>query len=99
MGGVLINPGDVVVADGDGVIVVPKGIVREVAKYARRELTNDEAVRGKPYEARGWEPDETVTLEIGKEDCQSSRSGREMFRPRIDNHSSHGRLAPSSGGL
>jgi regulator of RNase E activity RraA len=60
VGGVLVNPGDVVVADGDGVIVVPRHIAREVAKYARRELENDKAGRRKLYEELGMAMDETV---------------------------------------
>lgn len=60
VGGVVVYPGDVVVADGDGVIVVPRKIAFEVAKYAHRELKSDKASRRKLYEAMGMELDETV---------------------------------------
>lgn len=60
VGGVIVHPGDVVVADGDGVIVVPRKMAYEVAKYARRELNNDKVQRRKLYEAMGWELDDTV---------------------------------------
>jgi regulator of RNase E activity RraA len=60
VGGVVVYPGDVVVADGDGVIVVPRKIAREVAKYARRELAHDKADRRKLYEELGMPLDETV---------------------------------------
>jgi len=60
VGGVLVQPGDVVVADGDGVIVVPRGLAREVARHARRELTQDKAARRRLYEQVGLELDETV---------------------------------------
>lgn len=60
VGGVVIYPGDVVVADGDGVIVVPRQIAREVAHHARRELTQDKASRRQLYEELGMELDDTV---------------------------------------
>lgn len=60
VGGVTVYPGDIVVADGDGVIVVPRKIAREVAHHARRELTQDKAARRELYEQLGMELDETV---------------------------------------
>lgn len=60
VGGVLVRPGDVVVADGDGVIVVPQEKAVEVAKYAHREFSSDKASRRKLYESMGMELDDTV---------------------------------------
>jgi regulator of RNase E activity RraA len=60
VGGVTVYPGDVIVADGDGVIVAPRQKAPEIAKFARRELDNDKIGRRKLYEALGMELDDTV---------------------------------------
>jgi regulator of RNase E activity RraA len=60
VGGVAVFPGDVIVADGDGVIVVPRKIAADVAKWARRELERDKPSRRKLYEQLGMELDDTV---------------------------------------
>ena len=60
VGGVVVHPGDIVVADGDGVIIVPSKLARDVAKYARRELDKDKQGRRKLYEALDMELDDTV---------------------------------------
>lgn len=60
IGGVLVRPGDVVVADGDGVVVVPREFAKEVAGHARRILEKDKQGRRKLYEKLGLPPDQTV---------------------------------------
>ena len=60
VGGITVNPGDIIVADGDGVIVVPSQFAKDVAKYAQHELINDKITRRKLYEEMGWKLDETV---------------------------------------
>jgi len=60
VGGVQVSPGDVVVADGDGVIVVPRRIAADVAKYAHAEHQRDKAARRGLYRDLGMDLDETV---------------------------------------
>ena len=62
-GGVLVYPGDVIVADGDGVIVVPRKHALTVGKLAREIHVGDEKSRAKRFERLGIKLDETVTIE------------------------------------
>lgn len=60
IGGVLVCPGDVVVGDGDGVVVVPRSVAEQVAKYANAILTKDKGARKGLYESLGKPLDKTV---------------------------------------
>ena len=59
VGGVLVRPGDFVVADGDGVVVVPIEYVMEVGKFSREVADGDKAARRELYERAGREFDFT----------------------------------------
>lgn len=62
IGGVLVRPKDLVLADGDGVIVVPLEIAEEVAKHAWVVADGDKRGRRRIYERLGREPDFTVDI-------------------------------------
>ena len=54
------TPGDVIVADGDGVLVVPRAVAADVARYAKRILDGDKDGRRKLYEKLGLPKDKSV---------------------------------------
>jgi regulator of RNase E activity RraA len=58
--GVCVTNGDLVVADGDGAVIVPADLINDVAKWATREMTGDRKTRRKLYESLGMPLDETV---------------------------------------
>jgi len=60
VGGVVVNPGDIIIADTDGVIVVPRENAVAVAYAAKEELTIDKEARRKLYEKLGIPLDFTV---------------------------------------
>jgi len=62
-GGVLVYPGDLVVADGDGVIVVPREHALTVGNLAREIHVGDEKSRAQRYKRLGIPLDETVIVE------------------------------------
>ena len=51
---------DVIVADGDGVVCVPREHAEAVASAARKILESDKAGRRKLYEKLGLPPDKTI---------------------------------------
>ena len=60
VGGVLVNPGDVIVADGDGVVVVPRDVALRVAEFAHRIGEADRAARRDLYRRAGLPEDPSV---------------------------------------
>jgi 4-hydroxy-4-methyl-2-oxoglutarate aldolase len=59
-GDVLVRPGDIVVADGDGVVIVPRSVAAEVAAYARKILEGDKEGRRDLYQKLGLKPDDSI---------------------------------------
>lgn len=60
VGDVTVYPGDMVVADSDGVVVVPRRVAVRVGQIAYQELYADMANRRALYQDRGIELDDTV---------------------------------------
>lgn len=63
VGGVLVYPGDVVIADSDGVVVVPRRVAVRVGQIAYLELVDDMKGRKKWYEETGRKLDKTVIIQ------------------------------------
>lgn len=60
VGGVLVKPGDVIVGDGDGVIVVPRGVALRVAEFAHKIIEGDKAARRDLYKRAGLPEDSSI---------------------------------------
>ena len=60
VGGVLVRPGDVIVADGDGVVVVPRDVALRVAEFAHKIIAADKAGRRELYKRLGLPEDDSV---------------------------------------
>lgn len=60
VGGVQVRPGDIIVADGDGVVCVPREVAAQVAANAHAILRGDKEVRRKLYEELGLPVDPSV---------------------------------------
>lgn len=62
VGGVTVYPGDVVVGDADGVVVVPRRVAVRVGQIAYQELADDMRGRRELYQRLGRPLDTTVQL-------------------------------------
>jgi len=75
IGGVAIFPGDIIVADNDGVIVVPRAVAEQVAKQAHKMLSEDKGTRKKLFEQLGWKYNDTVEDDKAAREALYKRMG------------------------
>ncbi|NLB90711.1 MAG: RraA family protein [Clostridiales bacterium] len=59
--GTMVQPGDIICADDDGVLVIPFERGEEVLKFAHAQLEDDIKTRSGHYEKLGFQPDETLS--------------------------------------
>lgn len=62
-GGVYVRPGDAIIADDDGIVVIPQENAEETAKHAWMVQDKDRRQRRAFYETLGMPYDKTVALE------------------------------------
>lgn len=60
VGDVQVRPGDVIVADGDGILCVPREVAFEVAAYAHKIIEGDKSARRDLYKALGLPDDPSL---------------------------------------
>ena len=58
--GVTVKPEDIICADDDGVLVIPRERVEDVLKFAKMQLEDDIETRSSHYEKLGFKTDETL---------------------------------------
>lgn len=58
--GVTVHQGDIICADDDGVLVIPRERAEDVLKFAKAILEADQKVRADHYRRLGMEPDYTL---------------------------------------
>jgi 4-hydroxy-4-methyl-2-oxoglutarate aldolase len=58
--GVTVQPEDVVCADDDGVLVIPRARAEEVLRFAERQHSDDQKTRARHYRDLGFARDETL---------------------------------------
>lgn len=83
IGGATVHPGDLIVADGDGAIVVPQNVIDDVLHYAKQESENDRYDRRMLFEVLGIEQDESTRPMFPEMPDHPYKKKREDFMKRL----------------
>lgn len=83
IGGASVKPGDLVVADGDGAIVVPQDLIDDVLYYAKQESENDRHDRRMLFEVLGIPQDESTQPMFPDMPDHPYKKERDAFMKRL----------------
>lgn len=84
IGGQLVRSDDLVVADGDGAVIVPQELIDGVLKYAIQESEGDKVIRGIVFDALGIGRNESTESSFDVEPHPYAESSKKKILARLE---------------